>query len=392
MSNKLKVLSTAVMAALMIAQAPSVGAKGKPTVDNILPLEHVCSQSLFFKVQDMTQQQFQDSCQEVGAEEGYFHNRMETNWQPVDGDLNEDLRMVVFDDYTNYNRYGGRLFGINTNNGGMYIEGNATDPNNQASFYAHEADWLRPDFVIWNLKHEYVHYLDGRFNLKGNFADYPSNTVWWSEGTAEYISKEDSNADAVALISTSGSNRTLADVLATTYNNTVEEIYDWGYLGSRFMFELHMPDVRNLRQATRAGDWSTYQQLLTQWGSTYEQQWQDWLVELAGGSTGGGSGGGSGGSGTLLSETVDATQGSWARYSVTAANTGNLDVLITGGTGDADLYVKNGSEADTNNWDCRPYKNGNEESCSLSVTSGDSVSIGVYAYNAFSNVSLTATN
>ena len=33
------------------------------------------------------------------------------------------------------------------------------------------AEWLRPDFQIWNLTHEMVHYLDGRFNLKGDFND-----------------------------------------------------------------------------------------------------------------------------------------------------------------------------------------------------------------------------
>lgn len=393
MPNKLKVLSLAVFAAAVGAQSSVVVAKGKPTVDSILPLEHVCSSTLFFKAQDMTTQQFNDSCAEVGAEEVHFHNTLETGWQPVDNDLNEDLRMVVFDDYTNYNRYGGRLFGINTNNGGMYIEGNATDPNNQASFYAHEADWLRPEFVIWNLKHEYVHYLDGRFNLKGNFSDYPTNTVWWSEGTAEYISKEDVNPDAVGLINASGGNRTLAQVLATTYNNTVEEIYDWGYLGSRFMIEQKMADVRTMRTATRAGDWNTYQQLVSSWGSSYEQEWQNWLVALAGGDNGGGDNGGgdNGGPTTLLNESVSGNQGSWNNYTVNPQSDGTLDVVITGGSGDADLYVKNGGLADADNYDCRPYKNGNEESCSIAVTSGDSVSIALNGYNAYSNVTLTAT-
>lgn len=393
MSNKLKVLSVAILAATIGAQSSSAVARGKPTVDGVLPLEHVCSSTLFFKAQDMTQQQFNDSCAEVGAEEVYFHNKLETGWVPVDNDRNEDLRMVVFDDYANYNRYGGRLFGINTNNGGMYIEGNATDPNNQASFYAHEADWLRPEFVIWNLKHEYVHYLDGRFNLKGNFADYPTNTVWWSEGSAEYISKEDVNPDAVALINASGGNRTLAQVFATTYNNSVEEIYDWGYLGNRFMFERHMQDVRDLRTATRAANWNAYQQLLSSRGAAYEQEWQDWLVALAGGDTGGGNTGGGntgGGSTTLLNETVSGAAGSWSYYLVNADAAGTLDVTTTGGSGDVDLYVKNGSQVSSTNHDCRPYKNGNEEACSISVAAGDSVSIGLNGYSAYSAVSLTA--
>lgn len=390
MSKKFKLLSTATLVAAIAAQSPLAAAKGKPTVDSILPLEHICSSTLFFRAQDMTSAQFADSCDQVGAEETYFHNRLETGWQPVSNDRNEDLRMVVFDDYTNYNRYGGRLFGINTNNGGMYIEGNETDPNNQASFYAHEADWLRPEFVIWNLKHEYVHYLDGRFDLKGTFADYPTNTVWWSEGVAEYISKEDVNPDAIALINANGGNRTLAQVFATTYSNTSEEIYDWGYIGNRFMFENHMQDIRDMRAATREGDWATYQSLVSNWGSSYEQEWQDWLVELAGGTSGGGGGTG-GGTSSLLNEVVSGASGSWTDFSATADAAGSVSVVISGGSGDADLYVKNGSQASTSNWDCRPYQNGNNETCTVDVAAGDTLSIGLSAYNAFNSVSLTAT-
>jgi microbial collagenase len=36
----------------------------------------------------------------------------------------------------------------------------------------------------WNLEHEYVHYLDGRFDMEGDFAAATAKpTVWWIEGT-----------------------------------------------------------------------------------------------------------------------------------------------------------------------------------------------------------------
>ena len=43
-----------------------------------------------------------------------------------------------------------------------------------------------------------------------------------------------------------------------------------------------------------------------------------------------------------------------------------LDVSITG-TGDADLYVKLGSQSNTDNWDCRPFTGSSNETCSLTV-------------------------
>ena len=255
-------------------------AKGKPTANNILPYKHTCSSTLKFQAQDMTAQQFADSCQILGVQETYFHNKLSTNYQPIINDVNEDLLMVIFDDYRNYNRYGSRLFGINTNNGGMYIEGDAEDPNNQATFYAHEADWERPDFVIWNLEHEYVHYLDGRFDLKGNFSDYPQSTVFWSEGLAEYIALKDSNDDAKALISSGGNNRTLSQVFATNYSNSSDEIYRWGYLGVRFLFENNINDIDTIRSLTTTGNWSGYQNELNAMAAQYETQWQNWLLTL----------------------------------------------------------------------------------------------------------------
>ena len=44
------------------------------------------------------------------------------------------------------------------------------------------------------------------------------------------------------------------------------------------------------------------------------------------------------------------------------AKYGNLDIKMTG-SGDADLYVKKGSQPSINDYDCRPYKTGSEESC-----------------------------
>ncbi|GLX79116.1 hypothetical protein tinsulaeT_24560 [Thalassotalea insulae] len=280
MLNK-KLLTLAIIAATASAPSAISHAKGKPTASNILPYTYTCSSTLKFQAQDMSNQEFIDSCQLVGLEEGYFHQKLSTQQLPIVNDVNDDLLMVIFDDYRNYNRYGSRLFGINTNNGGMYIEGDAEDPNNQASFYAHEADWLRPEFVIWNLEHEYVHYLDGRYDLKGNFSDYPTTTVWWSEGLAEYISLKNTNDDAKALINLNGGNRTLSQVFATNYNNSTDEIYRWGYLGVRFIFENNINDIDTIRSFTTIGDWQGYQNELDAMAAQYETQWQNWLVSLA---------------------------------------------------------------------------------------------------------------
>ncbi|MDP2344666.1 MAG: pre-peptidase C-terminal domain-containing protein [Deltaproteobacteria bacterium] len=92
--------------------------------------------------------------------------------------------------------------------------------------------------------------------------------------------------------------------------------------------------------------------------------------------------------GTAKTETKTGTlaKDAWAQfgpYNVAAGS--NLVVNMTG-TGDADLYVKKGSAPTTATYDCRPYKDGSTESCS--VPGGAQVFISVNGYATTSNFSL----
>jgi hypothetical protein len=69
------------------------------------------------------------------------------------------------------------------------------------------------------------------------------------------------------------------------------------------------------------------------------------------------------------------------------SGTGSVTVSISGGTGDADLYVKFGSAPTTTSYDCRPYLNGSNESCSIPRQAG-TVYVMVKGYAAYSGVSL----
>ena len=64
---------------------------------------------------------------------------------------------------------------------------------------------------------------------------------------------------------------------------------------------------------------------------------------------------------------------------------------ISGGSGDADLYVRLGSAPTTASYNCRPYLSGNNETCTLNAPAPGKYYVGVYAYAAYSGVSLKAT-
>ncbi|MGI3174597.1 collagenase [Aeromonas veronii] len=207
-------------------------------MEDILPFEHTCSPTLRLRAQDLTLAQAEGICRELGDEEQRFHQQMETGWQPVADDHNEALELVIFNSSADWGRYGSALFGVSTDNGGIYIEGDPARPGNQARFFAYEAEWKRPAFQVWNLRHEYVHYLDGRFNQYGSFGHYPLNrTTWWAEGIAEYIAHGQCFARGLDNVANRPANQrpTLAAILHLDYEQGGEMVYSWSYTVHRFL-------------------------------------------------------------------------------------------------------------------------------------------------------------
>ncbi|MBZ9612425.1 S8 family serine peptidase [Rheinheimera sp. MA13] len=105
------------------------------------------------------------------------------------------------------------------------------------------------------------------------------------------------------------------------------------------------------------------------------------------------AGGGGGGQGATLTESnISIARRAWKHYTVTVpAGMSNLTVTTSGGSGDADLYVRRGAQPTTSSYDCRPYKSGNAESCSFTNPQAAVWHISVYGYSAVSGLTLTAT-
>jgi microbial collagenase len=253
-----------------------------PTVEEATPIKHICSDSLFIRTQKMTKAQLEDSCKQLISQEAVFHEKLATNKEPAANDFNDKLRVIVFHNAAEYNKYGQLVFDISTNNGGMYIEGTTQDPDNLATFYSYEHFWVRPKFQVWNLNHEYVHYLDGRFIKYDTFNHFPSNLVWWSEGLAEYISKDDKNPRTFKLLNETKQEEwlTLQQVFDTKYRDGTDQVYKWGYLAVRFMYENHKEEYRQLAHFLKTDFFDGYKKLLNESGTNYQEEFNAWLIKL----------------------------------------------------------------------------------------------------------------
>ena len=78
-------------------------------------------------------------------------------------------------------------------------------------------------------------------------------------------------------------------------------------------------------------------------------------------------------------------------YTIDVPANAVLNVSMSGGTGDADLYVNFGSPSSTSSYQCRPYKNGNNESCEITAPQAGTWYIDLQGYSAASGVTLTIT-
>jgi serine protease len=106
--------------------------------------------------------------------------------------------------------------------------------------------------------------------------------------------------------------------------------------------------------------------------------------------TGGGGGGTTPPTGGATFPNLAGTAGQWLRSSYTLpAGLSSVTFRIAGGTGDADLYVRQGTAPSTTAYTCRPYLNGNNEVCTINNPQAGVWHIGILGYSAFSGVTFS---
>ncbi len=87
-----------------------------------------------------------------------------------------------------------------------------------------------------------------------------------------------------------------------------------------------------------------------------------------------------------------ASTGNYLYFKITVpSGQTQLQVVTSGGSGDADLYVKRGALPTTSSYDARSIGSTSAETITISNPAAGDFYIGLYAYSSFSGVSLTAT-
>lgn len=89
---------------------------------------------------------------------------------------------------------------------------------------------------------------------------------------------------------------------------------------------------------------------------------------------------------------ISGATGSNTNFSyVTPSGATHMKFALSGGTGDADMYVKWGSAPTSASYDCRPYLNGNAETCTFNPAKQGTYYVMINGYTAYSGTTLTVS-
>ncbi|MGW6978112.1 collagenase [Streptomyces sp. NPDC054932] len=161
-----------------------------------------------------------------------YHRVLGTD-QPLAGDPNSTLNIVLYGSRADYVNYHPILTGYGTNNGGIYIE-------NGATFYTYQRRVPQDSSLTLEelFRHEYTHYLNGRFAVPGFFGQGPwyegDRTTAMDEGTAEFF--DGATRDNGIAVRKSLVKSIISDTAGGGPRMSVEQLLNATYDGDGFRF------------------------------------------------------------------------------------------------------------------------------------------------------------
>ncbi|MFI5526974.1 collagenase [Kitasatospora sp. NPDC051853] len=251
----------------------------------VLPNQLTCDNRIL-KAQALSRAELDAVCASLRGQDAFLHDVVKDSG-PIPNQYAKTVVFGIFANKADYTTYSWPIFNNGTDNGGQTVM-DATDPNNQARTVMYQKSWNLNDTArVWNLNHEYTHYLDAIYDMKGNFTTQMSvPTIWWVEGLAEYVSYAYRGAtDVDAMAQAAKHTYKLSELFQTTYGNADStRVYPWGYLAVRYMLEKHPADVKTILDRFRVADYQGAYAFYNGLGTSYDADFDAWLNTCAAGA------------------------------------------------------------------------------------------------------------
>ncbi|MGR8008150.1 collagenase [Streptomyces hypolithicus] len=182
--------------------------------------------------------------------------------KPLAGDTNTTLNIHLYATRSDYEVYHPLLTGYPTNNGGIYIEKGAT-------FYTYQRTAQESTLTLEELfRHEYTHYLNGRFAVPGTFGQgdwyRDDRTTAMDEGTAEFFdgaTRDNGIAVRKSLVRSiindtagGGPRMSVQELLHAEYDRDGFRFYSYAGTFFEFLWAEHPSELRTMYGFLRAND------------------------------------------------------------------------------------------------------------------------------------------
>ena len=214
----------------------------------------------------------EEACADLIDTDNFFHETLNTQKIPVTTQhqpTTDTVEGYIFSSGNHYRTYG-ELFDIGTNNAGLFISrGYHRNPR----FFVYEIGDVN-NLIIANFRHEFVHYLDARYNrTEIKTFEAPSMVVWWIEGIAEYIA----HGTYYSAVFNQARYRSykLSEVFPETPYDSIRTYY-FGYLAINFFLKKFSHIVDGILESLRDG-WIGWTDQFIEIGTSLDDDFQTWL-------------------------------------------------------------------------------------------------------------------
>lgn len=205
--------------------------------------------------------------------------------EPLEIDNPDDvLTMVIYNSPKEYqmNRL---LYGFDTNNGGIYIEGIGT-------FFTYERTKQDSIYSLEELfRHEFVHYLQGRYTVPGMWGEgeiYENERLtWFEEGGAEFFAGStrtngiEPRRSIINGLALNPEHRQSAhEVLNATYGSF--DFYNYSYVLHSYLYNQRFEQYKSLYNAIQENDVVTYDLIRSEMmnDTALDQSYRDYMEYL----------------------------------------------------------------------------------------------------------------
>lgn len=204
---------------------------------------------------------------------------------PVSGDTTDSISMYVYRSRKDYETFHPFLFDLPTDNGGIYIE-------RDKALYTYQRTPVESIYTLEELlRHEYSHYLVGRFIIPGLWSQTSAHDnerlTWFEEGIAEFLAGSSSREihprkSLISEIKRDGSSRMdVSKILTARYGNFKFYRYSGNFFN--YLYTYKKDTLRDLISTLRDSNIQTFDYLITQMShdtglNTSFQAYLDYLV------------------------------------------------------------------------------------------------------------------